>query len=136
MEDNLKNELGKALHKLEYEKGILKEIEDDREKCIVQFNNKSSKGVSIGKLMEYTAFISHLRDRMELQKDNINSAQKIVDNYREQLIKVVQERKILEKLREKKYQDFLKEQIKEDQKLTDEIVSYKYINIPAEEKNG
>lgn len=136
MEDSLKNELGKALHKLEHEKGVLKEIEDDREKCIDRFNDKSSQGISIGRLKEYTVFISHLRDKMVRQKDNINYAQKNVDNYREQLVKIVQERKILEKLKEKKYQEYLKEQLKEEQKFADEIVSYNFIKNIAEENNG
>lgn len=136
MEDSLKNELGKALHKLEHEKSVLKKIEDDRDKCIDRFNDKSSQGISIGRLKEYTVFISHLRDKMVRQKDNINYAQKNVDNYREQLVKIVQERKILEKLKEKKYQEYLKEQLKEEQKFADEIVSYKFIKSIAEENNG
>ena len=136
MEDGLKNELGKALHKLEDEKNILKGIQDDREKCIDRFNDKSSKGVSIAKLKEYTVFISYLKNRMELQKDNINYAQESVDNYREQLVKIVQERKILEKLKEKKYQEYMKEELKEEQKFADEIASYKFIKNIAEGKNG
>lgn len=135
-EDSLKNELGKAVHKLEQEKDVLKGIEEGRDKYIERFNVQSGKGILIEKLKEYTVYISHLRNRMEWQKENINLAQKNVDNYREQLVKVVQERKILEKLKEKKYQEFLKEQLMEEQKLTDEIVSYKYFNRLAEEKNG
>jgi flagellar FliJ protein len=135
-EDNLKNELGKALRKLEKEKEILKGIENERDKYIERFNVQSGKGIVVEKLKEYTIYISHLRNRMERQKDNINLAHKNVDNYREQLVKVVQERKILEKLKEKKYQEFLKEQLMEEQKLADEMVSYKYFNRLVEEKNG
>ncbi len=136
MEDNMKNELGKAVRKLEFEKGILKSIEDDRGKYINRFNSESGRGIQVEKLKKYTEYISHLNDKIGRQKENINFAKKSVDNYRELLIKVVRERKILEKLKEKRYQDFVKQQLKEEQRLTDEVVSYNYINKPVEEKNG
>lgn len=136
MEDSLKNELGKAVQKLEDEKKILVGIESDLEGSILQIYSKSSKGMRVEELKEYNYYISFLRERIESQKENINHAQNIVDTYREKLIKVVQERKMLDKLKQKKFQDYLAEQQKEDQKQNDEIVSYKFNNQAVGEENG
>jgi flagellar protein FliJ len=135
MEDNLKNDLGKAVQKLEKERDRLKTIENERNECINCFCGESSKGVIVGKLKEYGTFISFLKEKAELQKENINYAQNVVDKYREQLIKVVQEKEMLEKLKEKKYQEYHKEQFREEQKMIDEITSYKY-NKTLGEQNG
>ncbi|MCX8147511.1 MAG: flagellar export protein FliJ [Candidatus Woesearchaeota archaeon] len=135
MEDNLKNELGKATQKLENEKERLRQIENERIECINQVSGESSRGIMVGKLKEYSAFISFLKEKAELQKENINYAQNVVDKYREQLIKVVQEKEMLEKLKEKKFKEYLKEQFKEEQKINDEITSYKY-NKTLGEQNG
>ncbi|MCX7922375.1 MAG: flagellar export protein FliJ [Clostridia bacterium] len=136
MEDSLKNELGKATQKLEDEKRVLKGIELEQETIINEINIKSTHGVLVEKLKEYSTYISFLKDKANLQKENINLAQNNVDKYREQLIKVVQEKKILEKLKEKQYQEFLKDQMKEEQKLNDEIVSYKYTDKLTGDGNG
>lgn len=126
MEDSLKNELGKAIHKLEHEKDVLKSIESEREEAINQFNEKSSRGIVVEKLKEYNNYISFLMVRINQQKENVKDAQKNVDKYREQLIKAVQEREMLDKLKEKKLQEYMKEQHQLEQKLIDEVVSYKY----------
>ncbi|MCX7710687.1 MAG: flagellar export protein FliJ [Clostridia bacterium] len=128
MEDSLKNELGKAIQKLEQEKEVLRTMETEREECIRQFNEKSSQGIVVERLKEYNLYISHLKERMEKQKENIKAAQKNVDKVREQLIKVVQERKMLDKLKEKKLEEYKKEQLVQEQKVIDEVVSFKYTN--------
>ena len=125
-EESLKQELGKAVQKLEREKNKLKKLEFQKEECIENLTNKTSQGISVGKIQEYNSYISLLKEKIQLQKENINYAQSIVDKYREQLIKVMQEKEMLEKLKEKKYETYLAEQAKEEQKINDEIVSYKY----------
>lgn len=126
MEQSLKNELGKAVQKLELEKNRFKSLEIEQEECISNLNSKSSKGIIVSKIQEYNSYISLLKEKMKIQKENINYAQNIVDKYREQLIKMMQEKEILEKLREKKYAEYLIEELKEEQKIIDEVISYKY----------
>lgn len=133
LEDSLKNELGKAVQRLEEEKRIQKQIELNREECINKVNIESSRGTTVEKLREYSGYISLLKEKIELQKENVKYAENNVDNYRENLIKVVQEKKMLEKLKEKNHEDFIKNELKEERGINDEIVSYKY---NSGEKNG
>ncbi len=128
MENALKNELGKAMQELEHQKDILKQIENEKEICIDKINNSSSEGVSVGMLREYSSYISYLIEKAEFQKENINIAKDNVDKYREQLIKVMQEKEMLEKLKSMKFEEYRKEQMQQEQKLNDELASYKYMN--------
>ncbi|MCX7841529.1 MAG: flagellar export protein FliJ [Clostridia bacterium] len=135
IEESLKNELGKSVQKLEQEKEKLSTIEAERDNQIENFNEKSSKGMLVEKLRDHNAYISYLKERIERQKENVNLAQNIVDKNREKLIKAMQEREMLDKLKEKKYKEYLKEQLKLENKANDEIVSFKYAEKPGDE-NG
>lgn len=133
MEESLKSELGKAVQKLELEKSRLSKLQAEKEECIYNLNSKSSQGIIVSKIQGYNSYISLLNEKIKIQKENINYAQNIVDKYREQLIKMIQEKEMLEKLKEKKYQEYLLELAKEEQKINDEVISYKYNKVVIEE---
>jgi flagellar FliJ protein len=125
-EDNLKNELGKAVRKYEDEKELLLQLEDEKERYINELNGNSEQRITVDKIRKYTVYISFLSDKIKLQKDHVNKALEYVDKVREELVKTLKERQILEKFKEKRYAQFLREQLKEEQKINDEITSYRY----------
>lgn len=124
-EDSIKNELGKAMQKLETERQKLARLESTLEEIIAQFNLKAKK-TTVHKLIEFNEYLSLLKSNIRQQKENVNKAARNVDKIREELVKAVQERKILEKLKEKKQEEYLLDQKKLEQKTNDEIVSYKH----------
>ena len=123
-EDNLKNELGKAVQKLEVETRRLSELENASAGYIAEFNEKAKK-TTVHKLIEFNEYLSHLTTKIRQQKENVNHAALNVDKVREELVKAVKERKILDKFKEKRLEEFNLEQKKLEQKTNDEIVSYK-----------
>ena len=135
MEDNLKNDLGKAIHKLQEEKAKLRRLEFEKNRYIMEFNEKSRK-TTVSNLIKFNNYISFLAAKILDQKENINLASRNVDKIREELIKTVKEREILDKLKEKKYDVFQKDQLKDEQRLNDEIVSFKQIHRHTGEENG
>lgn len=126
VEDNMKNELGKAVQELERQKKILQEIEQERDEYITDINKQSTSGISVAKLKEYGLYISLLNKKVDNQKNNIKNAQESVDIYREKLVVAMRERKMMEKFREKKYEEYFKEQLRQEQKVIDEIASFNY----------
>lgn len=124
-EENIKNELGKAIQRLETEKQKLAGFERSKEEIISEFNRKTKK-TTVHKLIEFNSYLSLLKTNIIHQKERVNKAALDVDKIREELVKAVQERKILEKLKEKKHDEYLIEQKKLEQKTNDEIVSYKH----------
>lgn len=124
-EDNIKNELGIAIQRLEQEKRRLSELENTLDATVREFNEKTRK-TTVHELIEYNEYLSLLNSRIKSQKDNVNNAAQYVDKVREELVKAVKDRKMLEKLKERHYEEFLLEQKKLEQKTNDEIVSYNY----------
>jgi len=124
-EDSKKNELGKAIQRLEAEKQKLAALEDTLENTVKEFNEKTKKA-TVHELIEYNEYLSLLNSRIKVQKENVNNAALNVDKVREELIFAVKERKILDKLKEKQHEEFLTEQKKLEQKTNDEIVSYNH----------
>lgn len=124
-EDSIKNELANATRKLEAEKRKLSELETMLEDTVREFNERTKK-TTVHELIEFNEYLSLLNSRIKTQKENVNNAAQYVDKVREELVKAVKERKILEKLRERQFEEFLLEQKKLEQKTNDEIVSYNY----------
>lgn len=124
-EDNLKNELGKAIQRLEIEKLKLARLESELEDLVAEFNEKAKKA-TVHKLIEFNEYLSHLTSKIKLQKENVNCAAMNVDKVREELVKAVKERKILDKFKERKKDEYLQDLKRLEQKTNDEIVSYNH----------
>jgi flagellar FliJ protein len=133
MEDSLKNELGKATQRLETEARLLQRLETARDMHTSQMNEKSEKGSNIKELRDYSSYIFYIDSQISIQKDNVNSARENVDKYREMLIKAVQEKEMLQKLRDRQLEIWQKEQLRLEQGITDEIVSYGHSSVPEED---
>ncbi len=136
LEDNAKNNLALASRELKKQKEFLTGLRTTREDSISELNSKVDEGVSISQIRAYNNYLTFLKQKITEQKENVNTAQKQVDVRRESLVKAVQERKILDKLREKKYGEFLKEQGKAEQLLIDELNSFKFKDGSGEENAG
>lgn len=135
MEDNAKNNLAAASRELERQKDHLSGLVSTRESSIEDLNAEVDKGVSINKIKSYNNYLTLLKTQIANQKENVNKAKRHVDIKRECLVKAVQERKILDKLRDKKYEEYIKEQSKAEQVLIDELNSFKF-KLDSGEENA
>jgi flagellar FliJ protein len=130
-EKNLENELGKAVQKLEAEKLQLLRLESSLNEMVSEFNKKTKKS-TVHTIIEFNGYISVLNSKIKSQKEIVNCAALNVDKIREQLLTAVKDRKILDKLKENKHEEYLLEQKRLEQKTNDEITSYKH-NVAARE---
>ncbi len=126
VEDNAKNNLARAARELENQKNHLNELEHTKDESAKKLTTAVDKGIPVYQVKNYNNFFGLMKNKIINQKENVNNAQNDVDINREALVKAVQERKILEKLKEKKYQEFLIEQNKAEQLLIDELNSFKF----------
>jgi len=124
-EDSVKNELAAAMRKLQAEERKLSELENKQDDTVREFNEKTRK-TTVHELVEFNEYLSVLNSRIRTQKENVNIAAQYVDKVREELVKAMKDRKILEKLKDRQYEEFLLDQKKLEQKTNDEIVSYNY----------
>lgn len=123
-EKNARNELGIAIMKLEEEKSKLRVIEDNIDITTNDFRDACSGVIRPEKIKELKTYLEHLQHEREKQKENVKRQQKNVDIIREKLVEIMRERKVLENLKEKEFQEYLKEELKKEQQQVDELVSY------------
>ncbi|WP_250278418.1 flagellar export protein FliJ [[Clostridium] colinum] len=126
LEEQTKTEYGKALNKLEEEKSILLNLENKKQENILSFKQSINTSVKPSYINSINQYVSFIDKKMEQQMENINKAKDIVEEKRLALLDAMKERKVLEALKEKEKENYFKEEIKKEQKVIDEIVSYKY----------
>ncbi len=126
LEEQSKTEYGKALTRLEQEKSILLNLKNKKQENILSFRESINKGVKPNYIDNINKYISFIDKKIEEQMQNINKAKEIVEEKRLALLEAMKERKVLETLKEKEKENYFKEELKNEQKIIDEIVSYKY----------
>jgi flagellar FliJ protein len=125
-EDNLKNELGKAVHFLEMQKQALQNLYNEKKRSMDELKEETQKGgFTVPKIQNFNAYISSIEQKISKQIEKVNFAKENVDKYRGELVQIMKERKILESLREKQFAEYLKEEERQQQQMIDEKNSYK-----------
>jgi flagellar export protein FliJ len=106
--------------------GILKQIDvfyDDSDKAREYAGEVIDQGdVDPGLLQLSSEFIDRNKVRIELKKAEFREAVSITEEKQQLLVTAAKETKVLDKLKEKKKEAFIKEIKKRDRKDTDEVV--------------
>lgn len=126
IEEQKKIELGKALSNLSYEQEKLNEIKNRRAQVIESQREAVKNVVNIANYTQMNNFIKQLDKQEGYQLVKIKQAEIIVNERKEELMEAMKERKSLEKLKENEQIAYNKEVLMKEQKIVDEIVSYKY----------
>ncbi|RKD34436.1 flagellar export protein FliJ [Thermohalobacter berrensis] len=124
IENNKKAHYVQALKKYRTEKQKLDNYIINKKKIINQ-KNKVSENSTILDLKHYSLFLTHVNKKIEKQKEVVFTYQQELDNRKKELIEASKEKRMLEKLKERHYENYLYEVKKEEDKITDELVSFK-----------
>lgn len=127
-EQKKKTEYGKAVVKLEEAKLVLQNIFDTKKNTIICMQNSINSSINSNELQNFNTYLSFLDKEVERQNKVIELEQKNVENARLQLVEAMKQRKMIETLKEKEKEEFFKEELKKEQKMIDELVSFKYNN--------
>ena len=101
-------------------------FENKKQQNIISFRESISKGVKPGYIDSINKYTSLIDKKIEDQKVIVNKAKDFVEEKRLALLEAMKQRKVLEALKEKGKENYFKEELKKEQKMIDEIVSYKY----------
>lgn len=124
MEKNIKNELGIAVQRYQYQLYVLSEIRREIDCQQEEFRKEGMSVITPLKLKQRMDYIKVMRKKERVQTDRVNEEKRNVDKIRKRLAEIMKEKKILEKLKERQLAEFRKEQEKKQQLLVDEIVSF------------
>jgi len=126
IEDQKRNEFGKAVAALELEKTKLVNLQQERNDCIDEFRKKVESTIEPGGINRYNLYLDVLKKRIAEQKSRVARAEAFLRAKRAELVEAMKNRKILETLKEKDFETYLIEEKKNEQKIVDDLISYKY----------
>lgn len=126
LENQAKNEYGQANARLIAEQKKLDELTERFEEAQQQLKNILQEALSMMEIRTREKAIDVLKEYVVQQKLLVLRCEKEVEFAREKLEEAMKERKVYEKLRERAFEEFMREQNRREQKEVDELVSYKY----------
>lgn len=126
MEDVLKNKLSSKFNDLAQENALLNDLIETRHNNIVKFEQTKDKPSQIYQIMSYYDYLNSLTVLIENQQAIISKLKSEIAKLTDQLKTASKERQILVKLKEKEFEEYKYQLLKEEQQLIDGINSYKY----------
>ena len=128
IEEEKKNKLGSAIKRLEKEKHRMAELKRELSDMQSLFHEKTSQGMAVNELKILANYIDYYKRGIKEQKVRIRMAEDYLSICREELIAATREKKMIEKIKEKDYSKYLYEEQKKEEKLVDDLVSFKGSN--------
>lgn len=126
LETQAKTAFALEMQKLRDEELKLQRIYDDRERYEQELKQASMGILDPAEMNRCNEGISIKKEEAERQKENIRIAERNVELARGKLNRVMIERKTQEVLRDKAFEEFVKELNYQEAKEIDEVVSFQY----------
>ncbi len=122
-EDQKKQAFGQAQGAQNAEGGKLRSLEEQRKEQTDQLKSSQDGKLNALDLQAAHAYISSLSEKIDAQQEKVDAARQVTESRRAELIKAVQENKVLENLRERDHHTFKKDERKREQAETDETAN-------------
>jgi len=125
LEDKKKQEYGEANRKLQIEKQKKQKLIDETTFFSNHLCEKMKDQIVPSEIISYNQYLKVLRRKTVEQDKVVQKAVNNTEKKREELLEAVKQRKMLESLKEKRWIEYKEELNREEQKIIDEIVSFK-----------
>lgn len=122
-EEQGQQNLVRAQDALTSEEAKLAELRDQREVYIRQLREKQDGRLNTADLSRINTYLENLAGQIKAQAQQVEKTRSVVNRHREALLKTVQERKVLENLKERDYRAFRKTERRQDQVTMDETAN-------------
>lgn len=110
-----------ALYNKELE--ILHAFEKEKVSAI-QNQNLAKRGNDIGEIQAYQKYIKSLTDKILTQTQLLQKIAVELDHAKQEMLIAMQEKKVMEKLKEKDYENYLNDEKRLEEKMFDGIVTF------------
>lgn len=120
---NLKLEHGKIIAELNQQESILEELKQKYLGYVNEFNEKKLSGITIIEARAFEMYIKQVDDQMKFQMQKIAQIRKLEEKKRQEVIEARKEAAAIEKLKEKKIEQYNKDVKKSEELFIEEFVS-------------
>lgn len=126
LEEQAKADFAAARRRLDSEQGKLENLYRRMTAYEEEGRELREDSLNVREILDNRNAISQMKDYIELQKLEVRKAEELLEEERQKLQEVMQERKVQEKLREKAFEAFVREENARESKEVDELTSYTY----------
>ncbi|WIV10859.1 flagellar export protein FliJ [Proteiniborus sp. MB09-C3] len=123
IEDINKTEYGKAKRNLDDEIVLFEEILSHKESIGCE-RDKMASSATINDLKNYNLYLKNVKEKLINQKEIVEKAQNKVELARNKLINSSIDKKTLENLKNRDFDNHLYDMKKKEEKIIDQVVSY------------
>ncbi|MFV0517513.1 MAG: flagellar export protein FliJ [Aminipila sp.] len=121
--DEAKSKYAMAVSEVNKQQALILKITSELADINGELNIKNSQGISILEYQGYKKYIKILQNRINEEEDKLKGLKKIETRRRHELILAKTDVMSIEKLREKRYGEYLKDETKKQELATEEFVS-------------
>lgn len=112
-----------AVAEVNRQMSLILKIKDELADINRELNEKNSQGISILEHQGYKTYIKILHNKINEEEDKLKSLKKIENRRRREMILAKTDVMSIEKLREKRFEEYNKEETKKQELATEEFVS-------------
>lgn len=120
------NEFSELTRKLDEQKALLKALVSEREGRVADLRNMRSATIKADDIASILAYVEHLHEREKQQEEVIRQTGEAVEEKRKYLVEAVKNRKVMENLKDRHEQDYIKDFNETEQKNSDEMSVLKF----------
>lgn len=124
-EEDIKNTLAKLIKELKVMKEELNRVRDEEQRFLSQVDKRLEEGCTLDELRRYEQNKAWMKSEIENLLFYISAKEKEILAARKELVEATKQKKIMEKLKEQEMEDYQKELQAAEDKLTDQIVTYR-----------
>jgi flagellar FliJ protein len=118
-----------AQAQLLHEQAVLHRLLVEREECLRRSHRRQRLTMEL--LDVEQTYLTTLERRIEAQRERVAEVEKVLEERRQALIEARRERKALERLREKHYEQWRQETLRTEQKALDELATMRAVFSPG-----
>lgn len=126
METQAKMEFGQAQGRLLEEQERLEQLHQRKESYLEEARQIRMNSLNVRELRDNEYAMARIEEFIASQMEQVRKAEEEVEAAREKLKEVMMERKTHEKLREKAFEQFMRDENANESKEVDELTSYTY----------
>ncbi len=130
LEEQAIRHFAEAQRRLQAEQLLLAQLIQTRQDCLMRSERRHR--LPIPMLEVEQTYLSALEERIEQQVQRVAEAEEALEARRQELVEAQRERKALERLREKHYEQWRQELLRSEQKALDDLATVRAVLAPGE----
>lgn len=128
IEDSKKRELGEATI---HQENVYKEklsLEQKMHQALLEVKHPKQQTIDVASMKAYNHYSAYMEKSIQAKEEQLKEAKRLVDEKRQDLLEAVKDRKILENLKAIHKEAFIEEEKRDEQRIMDDMVTYRFGN--------